>query len=630
LQDHPYPAGNKYNSAQKQEDDFHTIVLSACVTIKTKGNFGKKNLKPLRKLNPLLWKYRRRLFAGIIFVALSNAFAIIPAKYTRETINLLQHSIPALNEPGNGHSPLTEAGDFSSQLFLFLFFIIGSTLLRGVFMFFMRQGIIVVSRQIEYDLKNQVFKHYLIQDISFFKTNQTGDLMARISEDISQVRMYIGPAIMYTVNLIVLFIITISVMCSIHVPLTLIILIPLPFLAFSIYRVSQNIHRKSLYAQKIISDISSTSQSVFSGIRIVKSFRSESLFSKLMQNQSEMSKEAQAAIFKTESLFSPLVGFLIGLSNLLVVFAGSYFHLRGEISLGSIAEFVIYVNMLTWPVTSIGWVSSLIQKASASQARINAFWESKPKIIPGTSGIPQGGDIIFENVSFSYPETGIRVLEHFNLTLKPGKKYGITGRTGSGKSTIIALLLRQYDPDEGRILYGGQEIKTFHTEAWRSRLSVVFQDVFLFSDTIARNITREELKESDWGEIFQKSGLSSTIQEMKTGRDTTIGERGVMLSGGQKQRVSIARAMVKKSDIFILDDCFSAIDPVTEAYISSEVERLNHPISIIISHRPASLMYCDQVLLLEGGKITGAGSHQELLLTSESYALICRSEENAS
>jgi ATP-binding cassette subfamily B protein len=508
---------------------------------------------------------------------------------------------------------------FSHDLLFFLALIIGSTLLRGIFMFFMRQGIIVVSRHMEYDLKNQIFGHYLIQDTRFFKTQQTGDLMARISEDVSQVRMYMGPALMYSVNLIVLFIITLSVMCSIHLALTLIILIPLPFLAIGIYRVSQNIHKKSLEAQKAVSDISSLSQSVFSGIRIIRSFHAGMLFSGLMNSMSARSMEAQMSIYRTESLFSPLVGFLIGLSNLLVIFAGSYYHLKGEITLGSIAEFVIYVNMLTWPVTSIGWVSSLVRKASASQSRINAFLDSKPFIKSGNKPVPEDGILSFEQVSFRYPETGITALNGINLRILSGRLTGITGRTGSGKSTLIALLLRQYDPDEGCIRYGGTDIREFDLKEWRSRLSIVFQDVFLFSDTLARNISRESPDEKQWEEIFTTSGLSETVEELKEGRNTLVGERGLMLSGGQKQRVSIARAIKKPGSILVLDDCFSAIDPLTEKRISGELSKLKFRQTLIISHRPATLMHCDNIYFLDEGKVAGSGNHEDLMEKLEAY-----------
>jgi len=576
-------------------------------------------LGALAKLRPLFWKYRIRLLAGVLFVALSNVFSIIPARYTRETINLLQNKLSA-------ERPVEEVGlnafrtdTFSHDLLFFLALIIGSTLLRGIFMFFMRQGIIVVSRHMEYDLKNQIFGHYLIQDTRFFKTQQTGDLMARISEDVSQVRMYMGPALMYSVNLIVLFIITLSVMCSIHLALTLIILIPLPFLAIGIYRVSQNIHKKSLEAQQAVSDISSLSQSVFSGIRIIRSFHAGMLFSGLMNSMSARSMEAQMSIYRTESLFSPLVGFLIGLSNLLVIFAGSYYHLKGEITLGSIAEFVIYVNMLTWPVTSIGWVSSLVRKASASQSRINAFLDSKPFIKSGNKPVPEDGILSFEQVSFRYPETGITALNGINLRILSGRLTGITGRTGSGKSTLIALLLRQYDPDEGCIRYGGTDIREFDLKEWRSRLSIVFQDVFLFSDTLARNISRESPDEKQWEEIFTTSGLSETVGELKEGRNTLVGERGLMLSGGQKQRVSIARAIKKPGSILVLDDCFSAIDPLTEKRISGELSKLKFRQTLIISHRPATLMHCDNIYFLDEGKVAGSGNHEDLMEKLEAY-----------
>jgi ATP-binding cassette subfamily B protein len=592
--------------------------------IQIKDIFAKKTLGALAKLHPLFWKYRYRLTAGVFFVAVSNIFAIIPARYTRETIDLLKKTIPAENiSSGNSVSE-----HFSDQLLIFLSFIIGSTLLRGIFMFFMRQGIIVVSRHMEYDLKNQIFRHYLLQDIGFFKTNQTGDLMARISEDVSQVRMYMGPALMYSVNLVVLFIITLWVMFSIHASLTWIILIPLPLLALSIFRVSQNIHKKSLEAQKAVSEVSSLAQSVFSGIRIIRSFHASWLFTRLMEKQSERGMKAQLAIYSTESLFSPLVGLLIGLSNLLVIFAGSYYHLKGEISLGSIAEFVIYVNMLTWPVTSIGWVSSLVRKASASQLRINAFLDQKSKLIQGNKPIPSVGDISFNQVSFCYPETGITALKDFNLSIEKGKKIGITGKTGSGKSTVLALLLRQYDPDSGSITYGGTDIREYNLQQWRQMLSVVFQDVFLFSDTLSRNITRENLQQEAWDKLFKKSALLSTVEELNQGRETMVGERGIMLSGGQKQRVSIARALQKQARILILDDCFSAVDLLTEKEILRETEQLPFQTSILISHRPTTLMKCDKIYYLEDGSVLACGSHEELSSKLAAYKTLASGMNN--
>lgn len=490
-------------------------------------------------------------------------------------------------------------------------------LVMGVFMYFMRQTIIVMSRLIEYDMRKEIFEHYERLSLAFYKRNNTGDLMSRITEDVSKVRMYLGPAVLYGINLTSLFVLVIYSMLSVSVELTLYSLLPLPFLSVSIYYVSNLINRKSEDIQIQLAALNSTSQEVYSGIRVVKSYVQEIPMVRFFSGQSEVYKDKSMGLAKVNAMFFPLMVLLIGASTILTVYIGGIQVTKGNVTPGNIAEFVIYVNMLTWPVTAIGWIASIIQQAAASQKRINEFLNTKPDIInPISNPIPLEGDIIFEKVTFDYPDTGIRAIDNISFHLKKGEKMAIIGKTGSGKSTLADLIVRMYDVSEGKITIDGMDVRKHDLDNLRQRVGFVPQEVFLFSDTIAKNVAfgNNEASQEEIEEFTKYAAVYNDIKELPEGFETMVGERGVTLSGGQKQRVSIARALIKKPDIVILDDCLSAVDTNTEQQILGYLNNaLSEKTTIIITHRIYTLLNFDKIIVLEDGRISESGTHEELI-----------------
>ncbi len=511
----------------------------------------------------------------------------------------------------------------TQNLLFFGILVLVFAIIMGIFMYYMRQTIIVMSRLIEYDLRKVIFDHYQKLDTAFYKKNKTGDLMSRITEDVSKVRMYIGPAILYGINLISLFAIVIFSMFRVSTSLALYTLLPLPFLSLSIYIVSSIIHKKSTVIQAQLGLLTSIAQEVYSGIRIIKSYVQESKFSKYFLSESNVFKDKSLELAKVNALFFPLMLLLISISTIITIFVGGIEVAKGNITPGNIAEFVIYVNLLTWPVTSIGWIASIIQQAAASQKRINEFLDLEPTVKNSSDKkLTINDSIKFDNVSFTYPDTGIVALKNFNLEIRKGQKIAIIGRTASGKTTIAELLLRLYDVTEGQILIDGQNIENINLYSLRKDIAYVPQDLFLFSDTIENNIgfgiseynTEEVIKYAEY------SSIHNEIMELPQGYNSLVGERGVTLSGGQKQRVSIARALIKQPDLIILDDCLSAVDTTTEQKVLSYLRNeLDGKTAIIITHRIQNLLDFDQIIVIEEGQIVESGTHKELLSLNGYY-----------
>lgn len=585
-------------------------------------------MKSLGYLNKYLYKYRLRLILGALFVTVSNVFAIYPAELLRKGIDIVQEGIGIYYLFSGTGIELELKDSFFNVLMLFGLLVILVAVLRGLFMFFMRQTIIVMSRLIEYDLKNEIFSHYQNLSLGFYKKNKTGDLMSRISEDVSQVRMYLGPAIMYAISTGSLFFLVLIRMLSINSELTIYVLAPLPFLAVFIYIINSRVIRKSEAVQKQLSEISSFVQELFSGIRVVKAYNREKYTNEKFRDISRVYQERNIEMFKINSLFFPMIVMLIGLSTLIAVYIGGNKVYAGEITTGIIAEFILYVGLLTWPVASMGWVTSIIQRAAASQSRINEFLKQKPEIVnlqPDESDI--NGDISFENVSFSYPDSSAEVLRNVSFSINHGTSLAIVGRTGSGKSTIAALLARLYDCSSGDIKIDGKTIKSVNLSSLRTSIGYVPQEVFLFSDTIANNISFG-LKESS-GEDFRESieqaardaAVYDSIMDFPQGFQTRIGERGITLSGGQKQRISIARAIIRKPKILIFDDCLSAVDTETEEIILNNLKKImKGRTTILISHRISTVQQCDRILVLEKGSIAEQGTHRDLIEMKGVYA----------
>jgi len=586
-------------------------------------------MKSLKFLNPYLLRYRTRLLLGALFVTVSNIFAIYPAEILRKGIDLVMDGVKIYSLFDQSGVAEFLAASFFKMLLIFGLVVIATALLKGLFMFFMRQTIIVMSRLIEYDLKNDIFTHYQKLDLAFYKTNKTGDLMARISEDVSQVRMYIGPAIMYAISTISLFVLVTTRMATIDAELTLYVLIPLPLLALTIYMVNSYIIRKSEAVQKQLSAISSFVQEMFSGIRVIKAYNRETYTKEIFEKEAILYKDRNIELVRTNALFFPLIILLIGLSTLITVYVGGKKVFSGEITTGTIAEFILYVGMLTWPVASIGWVTSIVQRAAASQTRINEFLNRKPQIVNETE-LPQSlsGEIEFRNVTFQYPDSGIKALNQVSFRVKQGESLAIVGRTGSGKSTIASLICRLYDVSEGEICIDGHSIKKVNLNSLRSAIGFVPQEVFLFSETIENNIafglknanSDIHLKEKVQ-EAAKDADIFESIEGFPSGFETRVGERGLTLSGGQKQRISIARALIRKPQILILDDCLSAVDTETEEKILKSIRKhmLNRT-TIIIAHRISSVIACDQIIVLDHGSIAESGTHQHLLQLNGIYA----------
>ncbi len=554
---------------------------------------------------------------GILFVSLSNYFRVLQPQIIREALDLVIDNI-GLYSLYDGFSIQAQFFSYIGRNLLFFgILVLVLALLMGVFMYFMRQTIIVMSRLIEYDMRKEIFAHYEKLDLAFYKRNNTGDLMARISEDVSKVRMYIGPALLYGINLVTLFVMVIYSMLNVSVTLTLYSLAPLPVLSVSIYYVSNLINQKSTIIQRQLSHLNSVAQEVYSGIRVVKSYVQESPMVRYFSQESESYKGKALSLARVNATFFPLMLLLVGASTVITVYVGGLQVVKGNITTGNIAEFVIYVNMLTWPVTAIGWIASIIQQASASQRRINEFMQTEPSLpLAEAPAQTLRGHIVFDKVSFTYPDTGIKALENVSFELEPGQKLAVIGRTGSGKTTLADLLVRMYDVSEGSIRIDGKDIRKLNLANLRRRIGYVPQDIFLFSDTVEENIRfgRRDASRAEVEQFARHAAVYEDIMGLTHQFDSLVGERGVTLSGGQKQRVSIARALIKNPDIVLLDDCLSAVDTNTEkeilGYLSGD---LADKTTIIITHRIYALLDFDKIIVLEDGHIREAGTHEELL-----------------
>ena len=586
-------------------------------------------MKSLKFLNPYFRRYRTRLLLGSLFVTISNIFAIYPAEVLRKGIDLVQDGVSVyfLFDQTNLQKDL--ASNFFQMLLILGLIVIASALIKGLFMFFMRQTIIVMSRLIEFDLKNDIFAHYQKLDLAFYKKNKTGDLMARISEDVGQVRMYVGPAIMYAISTFSLFILIMVRMLSINVELTIYVLVPLPFLAVAIYLLNSLIIRKSEAVQKQLSTISSFVQEMFSGIRVLKAYNREDFTRAAFHNEAQEYRKRNIELVKSNALFFPLIILLIGLSTLITIYVGGQKVFSGEITTGIIAEFILYVNMLTWPVASIGWVTAIVQRAAASQTRINEFLNQKPAIENSSKQHSHIiGKIEFDNVSFTYPDSGIVALKEVSFHVESGKSLAIVGRTGAGKSTIAALICRLYDIDSGKISIDGESIQELNLDDLRSAIGYVPQEVFLFSETITNNIAfglknakTDNLTFDKVTHAAKDAAIFDSIMEFPNGFETKVGERGLTLSGGQKQRISIARAIIRKPAILLFDDCLSAVDTETEETILQNLRRIMaNRTTIIISHRISSVKHCDEIIVLDHGQVSERGTHQYLLSLNGQYA----------
>lgn len=574
-------------------------------------------MKELRYLNKYLYKYKKLILLGVLFVIISNAFQIFPAPLVRYSIDLVVDNIKIYR----AFEGLSLQEDyfkiFAFGILVYAGLILLMALLRGFFLYLVRQTLIVMSRHIEYDLKNEIFQHYQSLPLSFYRRQNTGDLMNRISEDVGRVRMYLGPAIMYGLQLIILFIMLIPFMFSISSKLTWYALIPLPILSLSIYLVNNIIERRSEQIQKSQSRLSTFVQEAFSGIRVIKSFNRELDSIHKFENESDEYKRQSLKLTKVQALFFPLIMGLIGLSTILTVYAGSSEVIAGNLSIGHIAEFIIYVNLLTWPVASLGYTSSLVQRAEASQKRINEFLKTRSELI-SEKNLEQEiqGKVEFRHVTFVYPDTGIRALRDISFTVNPGESLAIIGTTGSGKSTIASLIPRLYDVSEGEIRIDDIPVKHFNLEMLRKQIGYVPQDVFLFSDSISNNIafgmsTPEEPKII---QAARDADVYNNIMAFPQGFSTRVGERGITLSGGQKQRVSIARAIVHEPKILMLDDALSAVDTKTENNILNSLKRImKGRTTIIISHRVSSAKLANKIIVLMDGSIVEEGTHESLL-----------------
>jgi ATP-binding cassette, subfamily B, multidrug efflux pump len=583
-------------------------------------------VKELKYLNSYFLKYKWLLLFGILFVIASNVFKVISPRILGFAIDMVAENISFYKSFASFELQNALQASFRQKLLIFCLIYFLAAILSGLFTFFMRQTIIVMSRYIEFDLKNEIYTHYQALDLAFYKRNNTGDLMNRITEDVSRVRMYLGPALMYSINVLFLFGFVIYTMLKINAQLTFWVLLPMPILALSIFYVNGLINKTSEKIQEQLSNLTSHAQEYYSGIRVLKSFVQEKLALRFYEKESELYKEKSLDLARIEALFFPVMVFLIGFSNIIVIFVGGRQVIQGLITPGNLLEFVMYVNMLSWPITSIGWAASLIQRAAASQKRINAFLKTQPQITNvNTEKFNINGSIEFKNVSFTYPDTGIEALKNVSFTINKGEKWALIGKTGSGKSTIAELIFRLYDPTSGEIYIDGKNIKELNLNDLRSQIGFVPQDVFLFSDTIQNNIRFSDinLTQEKVEAAAKNASIHNEINQFPRQYETFVGERGVTLSGGQKQRISIARALIKKPEILIFDDALSAVDANTEKTILTNLRKdIEGKTVIIITHRIFSLLEFDGIIVLEGGEIQERGSHNHLMKLNGHYAEI--------
>jgi len=571
-------------------------------------------LRALKYINKYFVKYKWRLLIGIFITVLSKLLALKVPQIVGDSLNIVEDY-----QSGN----ITDLKAVEEELLQNVLLLIGVAVLAGFFTFLMRQTIIVTSRLIEFDLKNEIYQQYQRLSLNFYKKNRTGDLMNRISEDVSKVRMYVGPAVMYSMNMIVLLVVGFTQMIRIDVKLTMYTLLPFPLLSIAIFTLSKIIHKRSSIVQEYLSKLTTFNQEFFSGISVVKSYGIEKSIIKGFDEISDKSKEKNIHLQQANALFFPLMVFLIGISNIIVIYIGGQQYINNEIQIGTIIEFMLYVNILTWPVAVVGWVTSMIQQAEASQLRINEFLQHHPEIQNhSTAPITLQGKVDFKNVTFTYDDTNITALKNVTFSAEAGETVAILGKTGAGKSTIIELIARLYDTKEGSILMDGNSIERINLNDLRNQIGFVPQDPFLFSETISSNIKfgKEDASKEEIIQAAKDAVVHENIIDFPNGYETILGERGVTLSGGQKQRVSIARAIIKNPKILIFDDCLSAVDTETEERILSNLKKVSkNKTTFIISHRVSSAKNADKIIVLEGGAIIQQGSHNQLINTSGYY-----------
>jgi len=580
-------------------------------------------MKHLRYLNKYFLKYKWRILPGILFVIISNIFGVVPAQVIRNAYDLIVENaaIYRLYEGFDRQAIVYEI--FGYSLFFFGVLILFLYLLRGLFLFFMRQTIILMSRHIEFDMKNEIYAHYQKLSLGFYRRNNTGDLMNRATEDVNRVRMYVGPAIMYAFNTTVLFLLVIYFMFSVNATLAIYALLPLPVLVLAIYYVNTIINQKSEKIQEQLSRLSSFVQERFSGIRVMKSYVREAHAQTIFAEESNAYKKNSMGLVKVQAFFYPTMLLLVGISTILTIYIGGEQVIDGAITPGNIAEFIVYVNQLTFPVTMLGWVTTLIQRAAASQKRINEFLQLQPEIISGTQEVNLNGNISFKNVSFTYADTGIEAIKNVSFEIEKGQFVAIIGKTGSGKSTLANLLMRMYDPSSGEILVEGKKLDTLDLQTYRSQIGFVPQEVFLFSDSIKNNIAfgLDSVTDEQVIQAAKDAAVYQNIIGFEQQFETMLGERGITLSGGQKQRVSIARALIKAPQMLIFDDCLSAVDTKTEEEILSNLGKLmKGRTSVLIAHRISTIKNADKILVLDQGQIIEEGTHEQLLSMGKTYA----------